>query len=156
MHNDERILALEPGLADTVRSESTVQSFSQAVAVCCLNSISAKAERIVVSICPRSFSFTVEDDGHGIPANVLLRFANHTPARALQGSSLAALANAGRLNITAKATSAFETFEVTLANGRVTSSGLAAHQRSTQGTVVRIEDLFSCQPVRRKQMTHAR
>jgi DNA mismatch repair ATPase MutL len=137
-------------------SGSFVQSFSQAVEACCLNSILAKARHIVVSISPRSFGFTVEDDGHGIPANLLLRFAKHTPAGATPGGCLAALANASRLNITSKATAAFETCQVTLANGRVINTGLAAHQRSTQGTVVRIEDLFYSQPVRRKQMTHAR
>ncbi len=156
MHGAGRIHPLEPQLADLISSGPMVQSLPRAVEACVTNSISAGASQIAVRISPTSFGFSVEDDGRGIPANVLARLAEQQSAAARRGGSLAALASTGFLTVTSKAASAFETFQVMLANGRAISCGLAAQQRSTQGTVVYVNDLFHSTPVRRKQMTPAR
>ena len=156
MHDAGRIHPLEPRLADLLKSGPIVQSLPRAVEACVTSSISAGASRIAVRISPLSFGFSVEDDGRGIPANVLARLAEQRSAAARRGGSLAALATAGSLTVTSKAASAFETFQVMLANGRAVNCGLAAQQRSTQGTVVHVHDRFHSTPVRRNQMTHAR
>jgi len=156
MHDVGRIHPLEPQLANLVTSGPIVQSLPHAVEACVNNSIAAGASRVAVRINPSSFGFSVEDDGRGIAVNLLPRLAEQQSAAAHGGGSLAALATTGCLTVTCKAASAFETFQVTLASGRAVSCGLAAQQRSTQGTVVHVSDLFHSTPVRRKQMTHAR
>ena len=133
-----------------------MQKLAQAVEACIMNSILAQARRIAVSVSPNSSSFSVEDDGHGITASLLPRLAKHVSTGVQRCGSLAALANAGHLTVISKATSCFETFQVTVVHGKITSSGLATQQRSTQGTVVRIKELFQSQPVRKQQMTHGR
>ena len=156
MHDAGRIHPLEPQLADRIRNGPVVQSLPQAVEACVANSICAGASRIAVRISPLSCGFSVEDDGRGIPANVLLRLAEQQSAAGLRGGSLAALATAASLTVTSKAASAFETLQVTLADGHAVSCGLTAQQRSTQGTVVHVLNLFHSTPVRRKQMTNVR
>ena len=156
MHGEVRIHPLEPRLQDHITSGPIVQSFSHAVEACVTNSISAGASSIAVRISPLSLSFSVEDEGSGIPVSVLPRLAGQHSAAATRGGSLAALATTGCLTVTSKAASAFETYQVALANGRTISCGLAAQQRSTQGTMLHVTDLFHSTPVRRKQMTHAR
>ena len=156
MHGSVRIHPLEPRLAESISSGPVVQSLPQAIEACVANSISAGARRIAVRFSPLSFCFSVEDDGHGIPGSMLPCLATWKPAAAQRSSSLASMAGAGRLNITSKAASAFETFQITYADGRAVSSGLAAQQRSTQGTIMQMKDLFHSTPVRRKQMTHNR
>lgn len=61
-----------------------------------------------------------------------------------------------RLDITSKAASAFETHSKALRCGEVLSSGLAAEQWRTQGTVVRLSEFLCEQPVRRRQLNPAR
>ena len=156
MHRSVLIHPLEPRLANLVTSGPSVQSLPHAVEACVTNSIASGASHIAVRISPLSFGFIVEDDGRGISASVLPRLANRQSAVALGGDFFADLAATGCLTVASKATSAFDTHRVTLAGGRAISCGLAAQQRSTQGTIVHVTDLFHSTPVRRMQMTHAR
>lgn len=171
MHPQRRIVPLAPALAAKLRSGCTIQSLSQAAEECICNSIDAGARHIQVQLSPRDLSLVVSDDGRGITAESFGCLAQqHATSKSsdlrqpgagprtfgYRGTALASMAQSGRLDVTSKAAGAFETHFKALRCGKLLFSGLAAEQRRTQGTVVRLSEFLCDQPVRRRQLTPAR
>eukprot|EP00891_Asterochloris_glomerata_P004346 jgi/Astpho2/4346/fgenesh1_pg.00065_%23_28_t len=131
----------------------------------------AGASRIEVHINAQQLAFSVEDDGHGIPAADLsllgVRHASsklHSLQQLQQGSAtlgfrgeaLASIAERARLEITSKACGAFETHCKILQGGTVLKQGLALQPRMHTGTCVTVKDWLFNQPVLRRQVAKQR
>ena len=166
-----RIAPLGPPLEAKLRSGCTIQSLSQAAEECVCNGIDAGARHIHVQLSPGTLSLVVTDDGHGIALESMPCLAQQHATSKLslaqqldsglrtlgfRGTALASMAQTGRLDITSKAAGAFETHVKSLRCGKLIFLGLAAEQRRTQGTVVRLSEFLCEQPVRLRQLTPAR
>ena len=139
---------------------------AQAVAETVANSLDAGAAHVSVRLHAASLSFTIEDDGHGIPAEAFdLVGGRHCTSKlrsladvqrgvatlGFRGEAVHSIATvAEQLTVTSRARGSFETHEKAFKGGTVLRSGLAAQQLCRSGTTVAVRGLLFNQPVRRR------
>eukprot|EP00803_Ostreobium_quekettii_P008063 evm.model.scf_392.3 EVM.evm.TU.scf_392.3 scf_392:11745-17274(-) len=156
------VAPLPPGAIGQIRSGTRIVSMADAVEAVVKNSLDAGAGAIDVMVDPAKGSFTVEDDGAGVPfgsidalgtwhctsASQGIRPGNANPG--FRGVSLAAIGEVSLLRVVSRARGQFETVAKTIRGGKVLESGVSAEPQGCSGTRVSVRDFLYNRPVRQK------
>jgi len=165
------IARLAAPVADRMRAEAAIPTFSRAVDELVLNALDAGASEIVVTVDVPSRSIAVRDNGHGMDRAALGRVGERRSTSKLQtveqldgglrsfgfrGEALHALSAVALVEIVSRpaAPAAAPTLSAVLYQGRRASLGPATEARAP-GTTVSVRDLFCNRAVARKQLQRA-
>ena len=161
------IAPLPSALVAHLRSGCAIQSMAQVLEELVANSLDAGAAEIVAELacgCGQ-LAVSVHDNGAGIPSTDFACLAERYCTSKLRtvreldagiaslgfrGEALASIAEGSVMEVTSKASGAFETHAKLLSGGRVLRQGLALQQRARQGTSVCVRDFLFNRPVSRR------
>lgn len=159
------ILPLPISVLSRVRSHSQVSCLSQALEEVVNNSLDAQSSKISIQF-GLGRSFTVEDNGCGIPpAHVHLLCKRYCSSKwqgsnscmdapkwiGHRGEALASIAQVAHVQITTRAKNTFETTAKVVKGGKVVHCGVSAKPRMHSGTTVIVEEFMHNRPVRLRQ-----
>ncbi|EGC34526.1 hypothetical protein DICPUDRAFT_153264 [Dictyostelium purpureum] len=170
--NNNIIKKLEEDVSLKVRSSAVIVSLEQAIEEIVFNSIDAQATSIVISINLSNLTFEVKDNGFGINYGNFKTIGEHsctskinklTDLKSLstfgyRGESLASLSDVSNLDIVS--TSNNNTVQKTFNFGKceqfktIDSQDSIHNKPISNGTVVKVRDLFKNFPVRRQNLFH--
>ncbi|KAH9145766.1 hypothetical protein AeRB84_010351 [Aphanomyces euteiches] len=130
------------------------------------NSIDADATAILIALGTDDFSFTVNDNGHGIQAKDLCALVCTWPATSKtacirengyryagwRGDSLLCISKLSKVSIESREDSSWNTYRKIVERGDTKCMGRVSSKKFIPGTVVTVHDLFGNVPGRQRHM----